>query len=711
MDRFDATFDSVKAETLRSLVRDLGHKGPTKRDDMINFMKVKLFGDEETETTTRTTRSTTTAIASNDKNGATSHKTISAPGLSRSTRKRKAEDLDKASYDDSDAEEIENGDNAAKHTRKTRSAQNNNIQDSVSAGPRRGRPRTAVSQPSSDRSPQRASGTAAGDTVPLKRGRGRPRRSAPVPPPKKDDELSDADADGDYEEEDTPEEVPSADISAQPRKRGRPRKVRIPDGEEKEEVSVPVKRGRGRPRKDHAASASAPVPRTSSSSSPSKKPRSSTSVHMSTRSSTGHSPSKKPKSRIAVPPVKRTYGSVTKGGIRLRGRPPKAAAMKTRKPRSSLSKQTIGRPKPEPRSRTMYNSARTRANEGSDSSASGRKFTFDGVELVSQNRAKGANAEAGGANAEGGAGVVDMNGVGENNARGNERNEGEAQVTSQDTVQPRSPAPHSSNTNSSSLTPSGNSINEEGAPKDFDPDPQSDEVPGQSSTSDNQQEVSHLLPATNVSPMPKLPLKSFKDDTSPAPQQEDSGTITSDSKKVIGLNTTKIGDDIDMAAATTSSAKLAATTAATTSASDVDVDPLTTVDTFSTLASSFVVVPDASNDRDSRSNSLFSENQENHDPNELPNVGGVENDELLHDMEGIEEMIGAVENELSHDMEGIEDDEDEDEDENETSIMDPPLVYPIEVEVHTEQLTMTEEDNLGPLTPQEVEQGLDDFSP
>lgn len=49
MENFNDMFDSVKAETLRLLVRDLGQKSVGKRDDMLEFLKNRLFSGGKLE--------------------------------------------------------------------------------------------------------------------------------------------------------------------------------------------------------------------------------------------------------------------------------------------------------------------------------------------------------------------------------------------------------------------------------------------------------------------------------------------------------------------------------------------------------------------------------------------------------------------------------------------------------------------------------------
>ncbi|KAJ3988187.1 hypothetical protein F5890DRAFT_552227 [Lentinula detonsa] len=423
MENFDDTFDLVKAETLRSLVRDLGHKGLSRRDQMLDFVKNKLFGGGENEATSPT-QSTSTAVASNNKKDATAHKSLSAPGPTRSSRKRRAGEQQESELDDDDLVNDENGDSSAKRTRMTRSSRkivehDGDIQmDSVSAAPRRGRPPATASQSLSGISQHRAStrtrtlsAKAAAIAAEPKRGRARPRKTASTPSEDRDDGLSDADADGD-DEEDVEEAVEVEEgPSVRFRSRGRPRKdqgseMQILAGEEENRAQTAAeehsKHGRGRPRKNEAVSGSASAPRTLP---PSRKRNSISTSHapMSTRSRTGHSPAKKANRYIAVPLVKRTYGSVIKGGIRLRGHPPQAAAMRNRKTRSTLSKKTR-KAQTGPQPRTRYIPARSRVLEPSDrsnasASASGKKYTFDGVELVSRNQAKQVQ-EAAGTNAE-----------------------------------------------------------------------------------------------------------------------------------------------------------------------------------------------------------------------------------------------------------------------------------------------------------------------
>ncbi|KAJ3785393.1 hypothetical protein GGU10DRAFT_354971 [Lentinula aff. detonsa] len=471
MEKFDDTFDLVKAETLRSLVRDLGHKGLSRRDQMLDFVKNKLFGDGENEATSPT-QSTSTAVASNNKKDATAHKSLSAPGPTRSSRKRRAGEQQEPELDDDDLVDDENGDSSAKRTRMTRSSRkivehDGDIQmDSVSAAPRRGRPPATASQSLSGISQHRAStrtrtlsAKAAAIAAEPKRGRARPRKTASTPSQDRDDGLSDADADGD-DEEDVEEAVEVEEgPSVRFRSRGRPRKdqgseMQILAGEEENSAQTAAeehsKHGRGRPRKNEVVSGSASAPRTLP---PSRKRNSiSTSrAPMSTRSRTGHSPAKKANRYIAVPLVKRTYGSVIKGGIRLRGHPPQAAAMRNRKTRSTLSKQTR-KAQTGPQPRTRYIPARSKVLEPSDrsnasASASGKKYTFDGVELVIRNQAQqaqeaaGTNAESGPSNSTGtaaatniGARDVDMGSAGASDVSlfgGDGHGKGEAQSTNQ----------------------------------------------------------------------------------------------------------------------------------------------------------------------------------------------------------------------------------------------------------------------------------------
>ncbi|KAJ4485326.1 hypothetical protein J3R30DRAFT_3438806 [Lentinula aciculospora] len=411
MENFDIVFDSVKAETLRSLVRDLGQKGNGKRDDMLDFLKNRLFNDGQT---------TTTRSMSIIQKGSAARKTLSAPGPSR---KRKAE-----AQEESNADSVEDGDNDSP-AKRTRTAKSNVVdlnEDSISAAPRRGR-RPAIEQSSSKISPRRVSArtriltTKAAAGAEMRNGRGRPRQTASALSREEPDGLSDADADGDDDEyvEETEEDPP-----IQRRGRGRPRKhngIKMQSAGGVAErgqagADVPLKRSRVRPRKDQGTSASAPVPRTLVTRRLSLSPASerlSVSPHpshapMSTRSRTGHSPAKKTKSYITAPLVQRTYGRPRKGGVRPRGRPPKAAAAAAggRKPRSSVSK-------PGTHSRTKYIPARSKAKGVSDRSSasgsgSGKKYTFAGVELVSRNRGR-QSQDAGALDAEAGpSGGVDV---------------------------------------------------------------------------------------------------------------------------------------------------------------------------------------------------------------------------------------------------------------------------------------------------------------
>ncbi|KAJ3875859.1 hypothetical protein F5051DRAFT_413168 [Lentinula edodes] len=441
MENFDDMFDSVKAETLRLLVRDLGQKSVGKRDDMLEFLKNRLFSDLP-----RTTRSTAAAGTLTNQKPSTARKTLSAPGPTRSGRKRKAEEQQEEELGDDDS--VGDEDSAAKRTRMTR-ASNSKVDnaigrgedmDSISAGPRRGKRRVTPPKSSSGLVSQRTSARtrtltakAAAVAAGTKRGRGRPSKN--IAAPSTQDDLSDADAEGDedeYVEQAEDEEEPiierrgrgrprkgtkihildedeveyveevEEESSAERRTRGRPRKaqknqMQFADRGENEGVEEPAKRGRGRPRKDQGASASAPVLRTIATSRKSRSPAliSPHASHgpMSTRSRTGHSPAKK-MNYLTAPLVKRTYGSSRKGALRSRGRPLKyTAAARGRKPRSSFSKPTT---------KTKYIPARSRPKENSDrSSASGKQYTFDGVELISRNRgwqgqdAAGDNAEAG----------------------------------------------------------------------------------------------------------------------------------------------------------------------------------------------------------------------------------------------------------------------------------------------------------------------------
>ncbi|KAH7881512.1 uncharacterized protein C8R40DRAFT_1078491 [Lentinula edodes] len=447
MENFDDMFDSVKAETLRLLVRDLGQKNVGKRDDMLEFLKNRLFGDVP-----RTTRSTAAAGTHTNQKVSTARKTLSAPGPTRSGRKRKAEEQQEKELGNDDS--VGDEDSAAKRTRMTR-ASNSKVEnvighdeddhmDSISAGPRRGKRRATSPKSSSGLGSQRTSARtrtltakAAAVAAGTKRGRGRPSKN--IAAPSTQDDLSDADAEGDEDEyvehaedeeepiverrgrgrprkgtqihildedEDEYVEEVEEESSAERRTRGRSRKaqknqMQFADRGENEGVEEPAKRGRGRPRKDQGASASAPVLRTVATSRKSRSPApiSPHASHgpMSTRSRTGHSPAKK-MNYLTAPLVKRTYGSGRKGAFRSRGRPLKyTAAARGRKPRSSVSK---------PSTKTKYIPARSRPKENSDrSSASGssggKKYTFDGVELVSRNRgwqgqdAAGATSEAG----------------------------------------------------------------------------------------------------------------------------------------------------------------------------------------------------------------------------------------------------------------------------------------------------------------------------
>ncbi|KAJ3851136.1 hypothetical protein EV368DRAFT_66006 [Lentinula lateritia] len=445
MENFDDMFDSVKAETLRLLVRDLGQKSAGKRDDMLEFLKNRLFGD--VPRTTRSTAAIAPASTHTNQKAPTARKSLSAPGPTRSGRKRKEEELgNDVSVGDEDS--------AAKRTRMTR-ASNSKVEnvighdeddymDSISAVPRRGQRRATSPKSLSGLGSQRTSTrtrtlTAKAAAVAAGRKRGRSRPSKNIAAPSIQDDLSDADAEGDEDEyvehaedeeepiverrrrvrprkgteihnvdEDEDEYVEEAaeESSAERRTRGRPRKaqkneMQFADRGENVGVEEPVKRGRGRPRKDQGASASAPVLRTVATSRKSRSPApiSPHASHgpMSTRSRTGHSPAKK-MHYLTAPLVKRTYGSGRKGALRSRGRPPKyTAAARGRKPRSSISK---------PSTKTKYIPARSRPKENSDRSSasgsnSGKKYTFDGVELVSRNRgwqgqdAAGADAEAG----------------------------------------------------------------------------------------------------------------------------------------------------------------------------------------------------------------------------------------------------------------------------------------------------------------------------
>ncbi|KAJ3864660.1 hypothetical protein EV359DRAFT_81198 [Lentinula novae-zelandiae] len=446
MENFNDMFDSVKAETLRLLVRDLGQKSVGKRDDMLEFLKNRLFSGDVPRTT-RSTAAIAPAGTHTNQKASTARKSLSAPGPTRSGRKRKVEEQEEELGNDVS---VGDEDSAAKRTRMTR-ASNSKVEnvighdedvhmDSISAGPRRGKRRATSPKSSSGLGSQRTSArtrtlTAKAAAVTAGTKRGRARSSKNIAAPSIQDDLSDADAEGDEDEyvenaeepiverrgrgrprkgteihildEDEDEYVEEAaeESSAERRTRGRPRKaqkngMQLASRGENEGVEEPVKRGRGRPRKDQAASASAPVSRTVATSRKSRSPAPiSHASHgpMSTRSRTGHSPAKK-MNYLTAPLVKRTYATGRKGALRSRGRPHKyTAPARGRRPRSSVSK---------PITKTKYIPARSRPKENSDrSSASGssggKKYTFDGVELVSRNRgwqgqdAAGANAEAG----------------------------------------------------------------------------------------------------------------------------------------------------------------------------------------------------------------------------------------------------------------------------------------------------------------------------
>ncbi|KAJ3997106.1 hypothetical protein F5050DRAFT_1754634 [Lentinula boryana] len=711
MEKFDDTFDSVKAETLRSLVRDLGHKGLSRRDQMLDFVKNKLFGDGQNGVTSPT-QSTSTAVASNNKKGATAHKFLSAPGQTRSSRKRRAGEQQELELDDDDLVNDENGDSSAKRTRMTRSSRKiveidgDTQMDSISAAPRRGRHPATASQSSSGMSLHRAStrtrtlsAKAAAIAAEPKRGRVRPRNTASAPSRDRDDSLSDADADGD-DDEDVQEAVEVEEgPSVRFRSRGRPRNdqgsgMQIVAGEEESRAQTAAeehaKGGRGRPRKNEVVSGSASASRTLP---PSKKHNSILTSHapMSTRSRTGNSPAKKANRHIAVPLVKRTYGTIRKGGMRLRGHPPQAAATRNRKTRSTLSKQTR-KAKTGPQPRTRYIPARSRVREPSDrsnASASGKKYTFDGVELVSRNQAQqpqeaaGANAEPGPSNSSGtaaatnvGARDVDMGNAGGSDVSlfgGNGHGEGEAQGTNQGTARSRPPTPGPSNGTSAAFNPNGGSVHEAGTVKAPASGSRPHKEPEQQLISEKEEIVVQAPPspshrsspsAPTISVMPPLVFTIGIDRSSPLLRPLSGVQI--DSTEDIVATVEKKADDStndqeETETVTISSSKLPL---------KVNNIPATFPETFNADSAGDMMMSAA-----------------------LASSSGVAQDEDLH--KGPDKNVEIGNDELQ-DLDSVGDDDDD------TNIMDPPIGHPIEVVVHTEMLTTT---NTTAML-QEVEYGL-----
>ncbi|KAF9074010.1 hypothetical protein BDP27DRAFT_1416696 [Rhodocollybia butyracea] len=412
LDNFDAVSELLKAETLRLIMRDLGEKGPSRREEMIELLKEKIFGsssayeteeevsDKKTTRSSRAAASTARVTRNNAINGGkTTRDVLSAAGSVRSNHKRKVEE-----QEETDSSEMEEKKSAgpAKRTRITRSNVDADVQtESISSAPRRGG--TSVSAaPISSRITRRSGANISAPAEIKKRGR----------PSKRSSSYEAEQGEGDEDEDEDVDEFPLK------RTRTRSRKTHEDNDEQgvEEVETVSAKRGRGRPRKNQAivddedevqdaSVARTPSPgrrtRTSVFASPGKgRPTTSFSrrsrissyapvsqsnsqvAPISTRSRTGHSPSKK-NNYLTAPLVKRKYGSARNGGVRTSARVSTSLSSRGRpvgKTRSSLSKaRSIVKPRPKKLSSAPKPRRRTSPPDDRDQ---GKKYAFDGVELT-----------------------------------------------------------------------------------------------------------------------------------------------------------------------------------------------------------------------------------------------------------------------------------------------------------------------------------------